>query len=235
VWSKNPQPWHLAVDIALMFGSPFLTYIAPDYMKTDISTRLLCGALVVSGMVSFGVDKVAMGVNHWKNSVKDVRMFNQPTEEEKKTEEERIRQMAEKYTVAKTNYGTGETAVYTPGNVQKVPAGFAAMQNTAEVVRLAAVDNAIRKICRRTLVLVSHPDLGFPSGDFREVTWVATKEMSRNILLLAMAILESHGGVARANGNANATRIVKDLEVIKRGARESLPHPVGCWCADCKE
>jgi hypothetical protein len=109
------------------------------------------------------------------------------------------------------------------------------MQNTAEVVRLAEVDNAIKKICRRTVTLVEHPDLGYPGGDFRQETWVSTKEMTRNTLLLSVAILERHGGIERINGNKNSSWTVRDLEVIKRAARNPLRHPLECWCDDCKE
>jgi hypothetical protein len=238
MWTWNPRPWQHAIDYAVMLGGVYSINMIPANIRADYNglVFLFVGGLITTGMVSYVCSEAVMTSNKVRDNRRDIRMLDQPTVEERNTEEARILRMAEQYTKVKTNFGDGTTVVYkTPEVTKKVPEGFVAMQNTAQVIRLAEVDNAIRKICRRNVTLIEHPELGFPDGDFREVTWVATKEMTRKSLLLAIAILERHQGIERKGSNGNSTWIVKDPEVIKRGAKSPLKHPPDCWCADCKE
>jgi hypothetical protein len=231
MWAWNPKPWMHVFDYAAMFGGPVIVSLLP--MKNDKIDVLFAGAFIITGMVSYAVNDVVMGVNHWKESVKDVRMFAQPTEEEKNGQRHFIRDVVRDTVVTSGNVNIPMDKA--PEAVRKIPDGFVAMQNTAELVGLREVDSAINKICRRTWTLIENPDLGYPAGDFREVTWVKTKKMTRKTLLLSIAILERHGGIERAGSNGNSTWIVADPEVIKRGARTPLPHPIDCYCADCAQ
>lgn len=233
MWSWNPKPWQHIIDYSAMIGGILFVSKAPEAVRTDWTGLLFAGGMMVTGMVSYVVTDVVMMLDKRLENVKDARMYQQPTEEEKHMGRAFIRDEVAKVVVTGGNVRTAVDMA--PQAVRKVPDGFVAMQNTAEVIRLAEVDNAIKKICRRTLTLVEHPDLGFPCGDFREVTWVSTKEMTRNTLLLSLFTLEHHGGIEREADRKNATKIVKDLEVIKRGARAPLPHAIGCWCADCAQ
>jgi hypothetical protein len=229
----NPRPWQHAIDYAVMFGGPLLFYNVPAETRGSWVATAFVGGLIVTGMTSYIVSDVVMLLNKRLDNLRDARMFAQPTEEEKTMGQSFVRKVITDTVVTEGNVRTAVEKA--PEAVKKVPAGFVAYQNTAEVVGLREVDRAINMICRRNWTLIDNPDLGFPQGDFREVTWVKTKKMTRKSLLLAIAILERHNGIERAGDNGNSTWVVKDPEVIKRGAREPLKHPIGCYCADCKQ
>jgi hypothetical protein len=233
MWSWNPKPWQHALDLGLMFGAPLVTYIVPQHMQHDWSTSAVAASIAVAGMASWVYTDSVIKDDKRRENARIIRMDEQPTEEEKHMERKFIRDEVAKVVVTGGNVQTAIDKA--PETVRKVPEGFAAYQNTVQVVGLREVDSAINKICRRTWTLIENPELGFPQGDFREVTWVKSKKMTRKTLLLAIAILERHGGIERAGSNGNSTWIVKDPEVIKRGARTPLPHPIDCYCADCAQ
>jgi hypothetical protein len=233
MWSWHPKPWQHILDGGLMFGAATVTYIVPDYMRHDWSTSVLAASIAVAGMASWVFADFVIADDKRRENARIIRMDEQPTEEEKHMERKFIRDEVTKVVVTSGNVQTAIDKA--PETVRKVPAAFAQYQNTAQAVSLSEVDNAIKKICRRNVTLIEHPDLGFPDGDFRYDTWVRTNEMTNNILLLSLAILEKHGGIERKGSAKNSTWIKRDLDVIKRGARTRLEHPIGCWCDGCKE
>jgi len=231
MWSWHPKPWQHGFDFALMIGGPLVASRVPEIVHNETGPALgfvLGSTLILCGGAVWVCSNVAMVFDKRVETIRNARMLEQPTTEERNGEKHFIREVVRDTVVTSGNVRIPVDKM--PEAVRKIPEGFVAMQNTAQVVNLSEVDNAIKKICRRNVILVEHPELGFPRGDFREVTWVTTKEMSRHLLLVAIGILERHGGIERAGTNGNSTRIVKDLDVIKRGARTPLPHPVDCWC-----
>ena len=243
MWSWHPRPWQHSFDFALMFGGVGVAAKVPAVVPNEAGMFIgvvLGTTLIVCGGAVWVASNVAMVFDKREETIRNARMFAQPTEEEKNVETNRIQRVAEK--LVKTGGNTPTVIDMAPGWAEalaevkrEVPEAFKGYQNTAQVIGLAEVDNAVKKICRRTLTLVEHKDLGFPDGDFREATWVVTKEMTRKSLLLAIGILERHGGIERKGNAKNATYGVKDLEVIKRGARTPLPHPLDCWCSGCAQ
>src|SRR5512139_772134 len=223
MWSWHPRPWQHSFDFALMLGGPLVASRVPEIVHNETGPALgflLGGTLILCGGAVWVASNVAMVFDKREETIRNARMMEQPTVEELNGVRHLVRDEVTKVVVTGSNVRIPVDKM--PETVRPVPAQFKAYQNTAATVSLSEVDNAIRKICRRNEILIDHPDLGFPKGDFREVTWVTTNEMTRKLLLLAIGILERHGGIERAGNAGNSTWVVKDAEVIRRGAKSPL-------------
>src|SRR5512139_2099170 len=147
MWSWHPRPWQHSFDFALMLGGPLVASRVPEIVHNETGPALgflLGGTLILCGGAVWVASNVAMVFDKREETIRNARMFEQPTVEELNGVRHLVRDEVTKVVVTSGNVQTAVDAA--PQVVRKVPEGFAAYQNTAEVVRFSDVDNAIRKI-----------------------------------------------------------------------------------------
>jgi hypothetical protein len=231
----KPQPWLHVISFSGLASTMYCYSNSVGY-RGDVVTTMFA---ILTCTAAITIDGLIARQDAWEKFMKQ-RAYAQPTLEETKAWELAMEKYVNNHPKTITG-GNVNIALPVAENVVKVskpkkeaPEEFQQYQKTEQLVTLAEVDNAVKKICRRNLTLVAHPDLGHPEGDFREDIWVDTKEMTRKVLNMALAVLEFNLGICRKGSAKNSSYIVADVEVLKLGARGPLPHPDDCKCEKCR-